>query len=346
MAYTAVNIAYAALQNVIAIDSQVRMNLATARGIGSAVIGFVLSLIAAPMLLMLSSPAAKAAENPVADARGYFLFAIILSIAIMPMFWICAAGCKEKYTEELHAGDTHESPKFLDAVKLVAKNDQLLLVVIAALCGTICVTGRMGLLTYYILYVVTEMDFMQIAGVYSIMTLFQFVGVLTLPFLTSKLTKKGALIFMQTLMNVTFLLMFFFASKGMTVVLILSAIAGYCNGAANITFGLVGDSLEYGAWKTGQRMEGIAASMLSFGVKISQALCGSVGVLLLAAVGYQAMQPQTPSAKMGINVVVNLIPFVIGCLSMVPLIWYKLTPAKIDEIRADLEAGKTMADAQ
>ena len=41
MAYTACSIAYQALQNVCAIDSQVRMNLATARGIGSSVIGII-----------------------------------------------------------------------------------------------------------------------------------------------------------------------------------------------------------------------------------------------------------------------------------------------------------------
>ena len=54
MAYTAASIAYQALQNVIAIDSQVRMNLATARGIGSSVIGIILSMVAAPTLLALS----------------------------------------------------------------------------------------------------------------------------------------------------------------------------------------------------------------------------------------------------------------------------------------------------
>ena len=333
MAYTAVNISYQALQNVCALDSQVRMNLATAKGIGSSVIGIVLSIVAAPALLKFSNPGAQAA-----DARGYFIFAVIISIAIIPCFWICGFGCKEKYTKHLHSDDEAAGKKrgFLESIKLISKNDQLLMVVASTILGTICVTGRMGLLTYYIIYVVG--DFAHIATVFTVMTVMQLVGTLTLPIMTKKLTKRNSLIFLQMLMNVSFLLMFLFTKQGIGVVLVLSAISGFCNCAANICFGLVGDSLEYGAWKTGARMEGIAASMLSFGAKISTAFCGAVGVLLLSAVGYVAGAEQTASTQQGINVIVNLIPLVVGMLSVIPMLFYKLTPQKISEIRSDLEA--------
>jgi Na+/melibiose symporter-like transporter len=153
------------------------------------------------------------------------------------------------------------------------------------------------------------------------------------------MSKKSYLITLQTVMNLGFLGMFLFASKGFTIVLILSAICGFTNSAANLCFGLVGDSLEYGAWKTGHRQEGIAASMLSFGAKISTALCGSVGVLLLAAVGYEAGAEQAESVKQGINFVVNMIPMIIGWLSIIPMLFYKLSPKRVEEIRNDLDAG-------
>lgn len=146
MAYTACNIAYQALQNVCAIDSRVRMNLATAKGIGSSIIGIILSMVAAPALLHFSHEGATEA-----DARGYFVFAVILSIAMIIAFWICAAGCKEEYTEQLHADEKGEKIKFVDGLKQVVKNDQLMMVVAATILGTICVTGRMGMLTYYII---------------------------------------------------------------------------------------------------------------------------------------------------------------------------------------------------
>ena len=334
MAYTAASIAYQALQNVIAIDSQVRMNLATARGIGSSVIGIILSMVAAPTLLALSKPGAE-----VADAQGYFRFAIVLSILMIPAFWATAVICKEKYTDQLHK-PTENSEKlgFVGAIREIMKNDQLLMVVLSTVLGTICVSGRMGLLTYYIIYVVG--DFMHIATFFTVMTVAQLIGTLFLPVGTKKLGKKGYLIFLQMLMNVGFLVMFLFPNAGIPFLLVVSFVCGLCNSAASVCYGLVADSIEYGDWKLGRRQEGVAASMLSFGVKLATALCGSVGVLLLAAVGYVPNADQTEATRQGINAVVNLLPFVIGVVSLIPMLFYKLDAKRVSEIRADLDAGK------
>ncbi|MCI9155077.1 MAG: MFS transporter, partial [Ruminococcus sp.] len=334
MAYTAASIAYQALQNVIAIDSQVRMNLATARGIGSSVIGIILSMVAAPTLLALSKPGAE-----VADAQGYFRFAIVLSILMVPVFWATATICKEKYTDLLHKPqDNSEKLGFIGAIREIVKNDQLLMVVLSTVLGTICVSGRMGLLTYYIIYVVG--DFMHIATFFTVMTVAQLVGTLFLPIGTKKLGKKGYLIFLQMLMSVGFLVMFLFPNAGIPFLLVVSFVCGLCNSASSVCFGLVADSIEYGDWKLGRRQEGVAASMLSFGVKLATALCGSAGVLLLAAVGYVPNADQTEAARQGINAVVNLLPFVIGVISLIPMLFYKLDAKKVSEIRADLDAGK------
>ncbi len=338
MAYTAASIAYQALQNVIAIDSRQRMFLATSRNVGASVIGIVLSIVAAPTLLKLSHPGVEAA-----DAQGYFRFAIIMAVALIIPFLICGFICKEKYTEQLHAnkGNT-EKLGFVGALKEIVKNDQLLMVVLATVLGTICVSGRMGLLTFYIIYVVG--DFMHIATFFTVMTIAQLVGSLFLPWGTNTFTKKGYLIILQMVMNVGFLAMFLLPNSGIPTLLAISAVCGFCNSASGVCYGLVGDSLEYGDWKLGRRQEGVAASMLSFGVKIATAICGSAGVLLLAAVGYVPNAEQTEAARQGINAVVNLLPFVIGVISLIPMLFYKLTPAKVEEIRTDLENGRHFYD--
>jgi Na+/melibiose symporter-like transporter len=258
-------------------------------------------------------------------------------------FWLCGLMCKEKYTDVLHAnkGNT-EKLNFFGAIKEIAKNDQLLMVVLAVVLGTICISGRMGLLTYYIIYVVG--DFMHISTFFTVMTIAQLVGSLLLPWGTNTFTKKGYLIILQMIMNFGFLAMFLLPHAGIPVLLGISAVCGFCNSASGICYGLVGDSLEYGDWKLGRRQEGVAASMLSFGVKIATAICGSVGVLLLAAVGYVPNAEQTEAAKNGINIVVNLLPFVLGVISLVPMLFFKLTPAKVEEIRNDLENGRHAYD--
>jgi Na+/melibiose symporter-like transporter len=254
-------------------------------------------------------------------------------------FWVCGLLCKEKYTDVLHGNKGNaEKLGFFKAMKEISKNDQLLMVVLTVVLGAICVTGRMGLLTYYIIYVVG--DFKHIATFFSVMTIAQLVGSLSLPWGTNTFTKKGYLIILQMAMNIGFIAMFFLPHVGIPTLLGISAVCGFCNSAQGICYGLVGDALEYGDWKLGRRQEGVAASMLSFGVKIATAICGSVGVLLLDAVGYKANEVQTLAAQNGINAVVNLLPFAIGMLSLVPMLFYKLTPEKVEEIRTDIENGR------
>jgi Na+/melibiose symporter-like transporter len=274
-----------------------------------------------------------------ADAQGYFRFAIIMAVITVIPFWVCAAICKEKYTDVLHANKGNsEKLGFLDSMKEIAKNDQLLMVVLSAVLGTICVSGRMGLLSFYIIYVVG--DFSHIATFFTVMTVAQLAGSILLPWGTNRFTKKGYMIILQLLMNAGFLAMFLLPNAGIPVLLGISAVCGLCNSAQGICYGLVGDSLEYGDWKLGRRQEGVAASMLSFGVKIATALCGSVGILLLDAVGYVPNAEQTEAARQGINAVVNLLPFILGLISLIPMFFYKLTPDRVEEIRNDLENGR------
>lgn len=330
MSYTVCSIAYQALQNVIAIDSQVRMNLATARGIGSSVIGIILSACAMPMILAFGN-------SDVANAKGYFWTTVVLSVAMIPAFWICAAGCKETYVDKLHTAANSEKMGFFQSLKELVKNDQLLMVVLCTVGGTICVSGRMGLLTYYVIYVVGS--YTAIAYIFTVMTVAQLVGNFLVPWGTKTFGKRNYLIILQVIMIIGFVLLFINPTSNMVYLMGVSFLCGLCNSASSICYGMVADSIEYGDWKLGKRQEGLAASMLSLGVKISTAICGSAGVLLLAAVGYVAGAEQTEAAKTGINAVVNLLPALIGAISLIPLIFYKLTPKRVSEIRADLDAG-------
>ena len=65
MAYTAVNIPYNALVNVIARSSEVRMNLISCKAVGSGVVSMVLSAVVMPMILFFG-------KSNMPNARGYF----------------------------------------------------------------------------------------------------------------------------------------------------------------------------------------------------------------------------------------------------------------------------------
>ena len=342
MAYTACSIAYQALLNVIAVDSRVRQLLATARSTGASIIGIILSMVAMPLILHFSSAVNDAGEA-MADGHGYFITTVIFSLILIPVFWICATICKETYTDKLHSNAPAEKASFASNMKGLFQNDQLLIVVIATIIGTICVTGRYGILVYHVIYVVGGPQY--IATMFTAMTLGQLVGTLTVPWGTKVFGKKNYMIIMNVVMAAGFVALFLNPTNNPVYLIGASFIGSLGFGAPAICYGMVGDSLEYGDWKLGKRQEGLAASMLSFGVKLATAICAPV-VLLLEAVGYVPNVEQAASTKMGINFMVNMLPAILALVSCIPLIWYKLSDKRVPEIRADLEDSKHSWDKE
>ena len=336
MAYTACSIAYQALLNVIAVDSRIRQLLATARSTGASIIGIILSMVAMPLILRFSSATNEAGEK-MADGHGYFAANVIFSLILIPIFWTCATIGTEPYTDKLHSNAPAEKDGFIENMKGLIQNEQLLIVVIATVIGTICVTGRYGILVYHVIYVVGGPQY--IATMFTAMTVGQLVGTLTVPWGTKMFGKKNYMIIMNVVMAAGFVALFLNPTNNPVFLIGASFIGSLGFGAPAICYGMVGDSLEYGDWKLGKRQEGLAASMLSFGVKLATAICAPV-VLLLEAVGYVPNMEQTASTKMGINFMVNMLPAILALVSCIPLIWYKLSDKRVSEIREDLEAGK------
>lgn len=331
MVYTILGTAHGAIVNVIAIDSQIRMNLSTARGIGSAIISFVLSAVVMPMILFFG-------HSQQVTGKGFFLTSVVLSIAMLPFFWFEAVICKETYTEKLHkaaANQPKQKANFVTNLKELAKNDQLLRIVISTLFGAICVTARMSLLAYYVIYVIGNP--MVISLVFSVMTAAQFIGTIMIPFATKMFGKKKYMLILSGLMIAGFIGIYFFGASSMPILLVLSFLCGLCNSSGALSYGMVSDCIEYGDWKLGMRQEGLASSFLSLAVKLSTAICGVVGVQALAFVGFVPNAAQTPQAMQGINFVVNIIPAICGVLSVLPLLKYSLTEKRVAEIRAELD---------
>ena len=244
---------------------------------------------------------------------------------------------KEPFHVNPDGTNNAEKTTFLGNMKDLVRNDQLLIVVIATVIGTICVTGRYGILVYHVIYVVGGPQY--IATMFTAMTVGQLVGTLTVPWGTKVFGKKNYMIIMNVVMAAGFVALFLNPTNNPVFLIGASFIGSLGFGAPAICYGMVGDSLEYGDWKLGKRQEGLAASMLSFGVKLATAICAPV-ILLLEAVGYVPNVEQTASAKMGINFMVNMLPAILALVSCIPLIWYKLSDKRVAEIREDLEAGK------
>lgn len=332
MVFTVLGTAHGAIVNVIAIDSQVRMDLSTARGIGSAIISMVLSAVVMPMILFFG-------KSDSISATGFFWTTLVLSVCMIPCFLIEAFICKETYTEQLHgtaSQDKAQGGNFFTNLRELAKNDQMLRIVISTLFGAICVTARMSLLTYYIIYVIGNP--LIVSVVFTTMTAAQFVGTMLIPVATRLFGKRNYMLLLSFLMIAGFLGTFFWGATSVPLLMAMSFLCGLCNSSGALSYGMVSDCIEYGAWKLNKRQEGLAASFLSLAVKASTAICGVAGVQALNLVGFVPNQVQTEGTLLGINFVVNIIPAICGVLSILPLFGYILTEKKVKEIRTELDA--------
>lgn len=327
MSYTAVNICYCALVNVIAKDSQTRMDYASCRGIGNGIISMILSAVAMPLILFFG-------KSTTPNAHGYFMTALCCSLCMIPCFWLCGWKCKETVGPSMTVSSAKKN--VFETLGKLFKNKYLLITVFTVFTGAMGSMARMSMLTFYVIYVVGNP--MMVAPIFSAMTICQLIGNFTLPWGTRVFSKKGYLILTSVIQIAGMILMFLIPADNSIFLIGISALIGFtmCNG--NISTGMLSDCIEYGDWKFGIREEGLTYSFISFAAKLATAVTGSVTVLMLAKIGYIPNAEQTASVKTGINALVNLFPAILIGFSTIAVLFYRLSPKKMDQIYTDLAA--------
>ena len=196
--------------------------------------------------------------------------------------------------------------------------------------------GSYGVLSYYVIYVVGS--YTLIAPIFSIMSFAQMVGNMPLPWLTKKFGKVRVYIWANIATAVVLAILFLLSrTPNNAVIIALSAVVGFLGASGSISYSFTCDAVEYGDWKYGIRDDGLAFSIMSFGVKLAQAITGAIAVPLLLALGYVANQAQAPATVTGINALVNLAPAVIMVIAVLPIIFkYKLDEPMMAKITAEL----------
>lgn len=335
MAYTVVQVAVNGLVNRITNDPQKKMNVISIAQIANQIGQIAVAAVLMPIILHFSG-------GETANARGYFWGTFFVAIVTVPMIWIAAWKCREVSTEAPQTGKTENKEKtsLVSSLKTCLHNDQLVIAVATTFLSCVAIIGRYALLSYYVIYVAGS--YALISPVFSLMSFTQMIGNVPLPFLTKKFGKKATFITMN-IGSAAAMILLFIVKPTTPVVLILSGIIGLLGASGSITYSFVCDCVEYGDWKYGIRDDGLAFSMMSFGVKLSSAITGAIGAPLLVAFGYVANQEQTQFTTTAINAIVNIAPAVILLISLLPLIKYTLDEKTMAKISAELEERRSAA---
>ena len=267
----------------------------------------------------------------------YFIAAVILVVAAIPMFFYGFKHTKERFTAD------DNPPSFGHNIKLLFKNKELLLIVLSGVLGgaRMVYTYTGGL--YFAKYV------LQNEGMYSLITLLVVPGGLVasilVPWMSKKFTKKWAYIAVHIFGGVVMAIMYFVgydAPWKLIVAAIGLVLLGIPQGVNNIiTYAMIGDTVDYLEWKTGERGEGICFAMQTLINKIGMAVGAFIGVISFAAAGINAetgfISPEGKQTLWNMLVLSGVISM-FACA--VPMFFYKITEKRQAEMVAEVAARK------
>lgn len=320
MAYTVTGVAGTALANVLTRNNQERMVLISFRGAISSIATLITSAATMPLILYFGG-------GEQSSAKGYFWTVLLYAILGTICYWICFAGTKEVVIPEKEA----RSVSVVENLKLVFGDSnikKMLLGYLLYMCG---VFGRVGIMVYFFLYVVEQPMWLSAAG--TVMTIGMALPNFIAPFLTKRFEKK-------TLMIICLIIgaigggIIFVGGNSMSLPLILvGTILFHGCGAAvgTFSFALIAEIIDDMEVRTGKRADAIVLSVTSFSVKIGNALAGSLGVVILAAVGFVANTHHTEAVKFAMNGVINILPAILFLITLIPFGMIKMNGAKAAE---------------
>ncbi|MBQ8182274.1 MAG: MFS transporter [Clostridia bacterium] len=267
----------------------------------------------------------------------YFIAAVVLVVAAIPMFFYGFKHTKERFTAD------DNPPSFGHNIKLLFKNKELLLIVLSGVLGgaRMVYTYTGGL--YFAKYV------LQNEGMYSLITLLVVPGGLVasilVPWMSKKFTKKWTYITVHLFGGVVMAVMYF-VGYDKPWKLIVAAIAlvllGIPQGVNNIiTYAMIGDTVDYLEWKTGERGEGICFAMQTLINKIGMAVGAFIGVISFSAAKINAETGFISQA--GKDTLWNML-VLSGVISMfacaVPMFFYTITEKRQAKMVAEIETRK------
>ena len=280
-------------------------------------------------------------------SSSYMWMGIVIGI-LGPIFMLLGAATIKERLEP-----TKETPSVWEGFKYLFKNKQFMLLILSNL-----LTFFRNLVSAMILYVVS-----YVIGKGSLQIVFSLpgavasmIGMMLAPKLRKMMDSKKLFI-MATIWHSAVLAVIFFIALAVGNVnlqttwgwILLAGLMFFAMipvGILNVIPHLMAtDTLDYWEDKTGDRCEGITFSLMSLRSKISSGFKDYVLRFLLVffmfaqPMGYiESHKPlQTDFTKTGLIMIYTIIPAVTNLVSIIPILFYKLSGKKMAEIQARLE---------
>lgn len=344
MAYTAVNVPYAALLGVMSSHSEDRTSLASYRMV-FAFSGSIFAFLLIDPLINFFSHLGTTEANP---QQGWMLAIMVYGLIAAVLFYGTFALTRERIQPP-----KEQKNSLKDDLKNLMSNKPWFILLGAALATLIFNSVRDGSAVYYFKYTFEMQDVSLLGVSLGVTTVYLVIGqaaniagvILAKP-ISSMLGKKQT--FMYAMFGAAiFSCGFFFCDEStFYLIILLQIIVSMCAGIIfPLLWSMYADIADYSEYTTGRRATGLIFSSSSFSQKMGWTLGGAITGWTLAFFGYQANVAQSAEALFGLKLMISFIPAAGALISALFIVFYKLTDDVVDEMNLELESKRQTASA-
>ncbi|WP_151637668.1 glucuronide transporter [Noviherbaspirillum aerium] len=324
-AYSFVNIPYGSLATAMTQDPRDRARLGASRSL-MAVLTF--GILTAILGRTASEVNAALIQEKLADVT------MILAIVGMAFHAICF----KTTSEVVHRKP--ERPPFGDSLRTLARNRPLQMLCLSALCILLGYASSGAAMVYFARDIYGDLkQFMMFMGAMTVGT--ALVSAFLVPHLVFYIGKKHTLLLGLVIGIAGYVVLLSVAETNQSWILLAMVIASLgVRLIMSIMWALEADTVEYGEWTTGVRIEGLTYSIFSFTRKCGYALGGSIPAFLLSAGGYVPNAADQNDAVMhGIVQAVALLPALSFSAAFAIMLFYPLTDRYFARMLDDMKTG-------
>ena len=324
LVYTAVEIPHGTLGALMTYDQHQRSVLNVAKMIGAYVAIIAITNITLPIVDFFGG-----------GQSGWIYTFVIFGLVAAAIYFFTFWSTKER-TDPVGTKQDKDRPSVKASLISLARNKYWFIATLVLLLMYIYNAITAGVAIYYSEYVLGSPALVGVVA--TALTLATLGGMLLVVPITRRFGKRNTAIVGCLIAVVGSLIIF--AAPDITAVVVIGQIVRGIGKAAimGVIFAMLADTMEYGEWKTGIRIEGLIYSGASMGIKIGTGLGSALIGWGLAASGYLGGQ-ETQSAE-AVSMISNLfiwVPTLVSVLMAVLLYFFKLDklyPQILEELRA------------
>lgn len=311
--YTAVEIPHGTLGALMTYDQHQRSVLNVAKMIGAYVAIIAISNVTIPFVDALGG-----------GQSGWVSVFVVYGIVAAAIYYITFRSTVERTAQSASKRDDGNArPSIKEGITSLLRNKYWAIVTAVLLLMYVFNGITAGMAVYFAKYVIG--DPVMVGALATALTLSTLIGILFVVPVAKRFGKRNTAI-TGCAVAVIGSLIILIDPDNVALATVGQVVRGFGKAAVmGIIFAMLADTMEYGEWRTGTRIEGLIYSGASMGIKIGTGLGSALIGWSLALSGYVGAQAsQSPEAISMISALFIWVPVIVSLLMIVLLLFYKL----------------------